>query len=1430
MKNVNRTKHSIVYKNIELDLNIARELFKQGRYLDSLDLYEQLASRYQAQSIEILAEVHDIYQLLPSKENRYHLYQSRYFDFDIHPTDKVLDIGSGHLPFPFATHLADLDLNDGKLGRAGIPFKHIDGKPVFMCNIQEMPFDDKEFDFVYCSHVLEHVSDPERACLELMRVAKRGYIESPTRGKDILFNNAKKSNHRWAINSFNNILVFNEYTPEEIEGIQCDVLADMHISPQSNREKAVSALIYLKANLLNTMFYWEDKFDYEIRQHNSVFISSELHVSKNNYPIEINPNDSKTQLQKVTVNQHSKIPLLSFVTIVLNGMPFIEPCLKAIYNSAHEIIIIEESVTNCLFAANPDGSSIDGTVEFIKSFPDPENKIRLIQGIWPEKCEMQNKALEYVTGDYVWLVDSDEIYKQDDIERIRQILAADPSISQINFIPDNFWKGFDHIFVSPQFFAPPHHYRRLFKFVPGAYFKTHRPPTLVWPEANKSTEQMKLIDGTTTREMGIYPYHYSYVFESQVEQKIELYRRYGWGDGWGVDLERWYREFFQRWTPENGQDLERLYPIWTGDPDSYSVPFTGHHPEVVENFLFRNPLLAPVNRHSNLPMRHVIEAIRETLYTFIIEPRIQALETGTIRSYHEQHESTRHISEALGNRGRLVSVDMSPDSIRISKDICRNARNVEWILSDSLSYLKQGAGKQFHFVLLDSANLADVIFDEFTLVAPMMVENGILMVDDAGISLDKRGFDGTGAQKGHKVWQFLRDCGATYDILETPAGHGTQIKVIFTQDNRRRILDALSNTTAASSVPGIRIAGEGVQGKDLTEIQQGSEFETRLRELVLSVRPRSVIETGTYLGKGTTRIIATALRDAGLGGTAFFSIECNPAHHQQAQFNLGQAGLLPYVRPLLGLSVPRIRLPSLEQIHEETVRNLEGDGIFVDHKEHERVALYHRETDFPGIPEDLLGACLRETGYRPDIVLLDSGGHMGNVEFNYLTEQLQGECYVVLDDIKHIKHHRSFKQMQADPRFTIVTASDEKFGFCIAKFTPGKGLDTGVRRILWVRPDSIGDNILAMSMLPHIQKKYPYAEITVFCQEHIAELYEASPLVKQVIPFNRVRALQDEGYRTAILRQVQGFQADLCLNSVYSREPLTDYFAAVSGARERIALNGDLSNISAEDREKNNGYYTAVLPSEGEFKSELNRHRDFLRGIGIEVERLDIPFWVGPEDIAWADRIFAEHGIDPQQTIALFAGAQYDVRLYSHYGTALANVCSEMGFSVIALGAAEDFRINQENLDVIGVKSVNLSGSATLRQSAALLSRCRLAVGAETGLAHMACAVEVPQVILLGGGHFGRFMPYSPLTSVACLPLECYGCNWRCRYERIHCVQGVKPAVITEAIRQTLTGSGDVPRIFVQGASRWRPNEGEPKRSKVADWLESTSAKVITVP
>jgi ADP-heptose:LPS heptosyltransferase/SAM-dependent methyltransferase len=404
-----------------------------------------------------------------------------------------------------------------------------------------------------------------------------------------------------------------------------------------------------------------------------------------------------------------------------------------------------------------------------------------------------------------------------------------------------------------------------------------------------------------------------------------------------------------------------------------------------------------------------------------------------------------------------------------------------------------------------------------------------------------------------------------------------------------------------------------------------------------------------------------------------------------------------------------------------------------------------------------------------------------------------------------------------------------KLGGYKGRVKPRKGAlrPEEVSSILWIRTDAIGDALLSMAMLPRVAERFPGVPITVVCQEGQRPLYEACPHVAGVIGYLRAKAYEDEAYRGQIAAQIKAVGADLCLNSVYSREPIGDLWAAACGAARRVGHRGDGHNMSEEQHRVLDPVYTDLLPSGEEHALELDRHQAYLQSLGCEASPLSPRVWFTDEDRTAAEAILARHQLDPARTIALFAGAQFDMRVYGGYGEALAGLCAERGLRLVALGAARERELNQVHLDRIGNGAVNLCGELDLRICAALLARCRLAVGAETGLAHMACAVGTPHVVVLGGGHFGRFMPYSQLTSVAVLPLDCFLCDWACRHARPHCVKDLHPGVLEEAVRRTLDEESDRPRVFAQAGG-----ESEPLPAQVIDLqpaLDSALAKLIPV-
>ena len=244
----------------------------------------------------------------------------------------------------------------------------------------------------------------------------------------------------------------------------------------------------------------------------------------------------------------------------------------------------------------------------------------------------------------------------------------------------------------------------------------------------------------------------------------------------------------------------------------------------------------------------------------------------------------------------------------------------------------------------------------------------------------------------------------------------------------------VTSPAAGSSSAQNPIAANTKKGQDAAAIDQASGFSQAIRALFARSRPRKIVETGTYLGLGSTLTICEALYGNGLPIDQFYTIEVNPAFYMQACDNLAARGFKP--RLLRGLSVPRALLPTQADIQRETLDAVADPTVFIDHDPARRVFHYHKETHFPDALDDLLGYVLRSFEGAPDFLMLDSAGHMGFIEFQYALTLLKSPCYLALDDVYHIKHCRSLKLIQSDSRFKLLELSKEKFGYCVAQFTP----------------------------------------------------------------------------------------------------------------------------------------------------------------------------------------------------------------------------------------------------------------------------------------------------------------------------------------------------------------------------------------------------------
>jgi SAM-dependent methyltransferase len=144
---------------------------------------------------------------------------------------RVLDVGGWFLPLNVATHVLDLgpmETRGAALDPENPPRFTKETWIVADACVAPWPFPDKYFDFSICSHLLEDVRDPLAVIRELVRVAKAGYVETPSRLREIFakgrFDHVKSRlfwppavgfhHHRWFVEAAGPHLVFTAKTAE----------------------------------------------------------------------------------------------------------------------------------------------------------------------------------------------------------------------------------------------------------------------------------------------------------------------------------------------------------------------------------------------------------------------------------------------------------------------------------------------------------------------------------------------------------------------------------------------------------------------------------------------------------------------------------------------------------------------------------------------------------------------------------------------------------------------------------------------------------------------------------------------------------------------------------------------------------------------------------------------------------------------------------------------------------------------------------------------------------------------------------------------------------------------------------------------------------------------------------------------------------------
>lgn len=356
-----------------------------------------------------------------------------------------------------------------------------------------------------------------------------------------------------------------------------------------------------------------------------------------------------------------------------------------------------------------------------------------------------------------------------------------------------------------------------------------------------------------------------------------------------------------------------------------------------------------------------------------------------------------------------------------------------------------------------------------------------------------------------------------------------------------------------------------------------------------------------------------------------------------------------------------------------------------------------------------------------------------------------------------------------------------------------------IRRILIIKPSSLGDVVNALPFLSSLRQRYPDRHIAWLVEEEAAGLLLGHPFLDRVIVSGRRRwaqELQRPLRWPATLREIAVLIAELRhgrYDLVVDLQGLlkSALMVIAAGARFRVGLAGT--------REGSAHALTHLVPLPAGSVHAVDRYLEAARFLGADPVSKTFVFPSRPEDGARAEALLAEADVTPDNpVIALNPQARWPTKLwgeeqFARLGEILAR---RHGARLLVIGSLSDLPRARRLASRMSPAPFVMAGRTDLKLLVALLKRIDLLVTVDSGPMHVAAALGTPLVALFGPTDPRLIGPYGADAVVLRVPLPCSPCSKRrCQIKEDRlCMQSISVEDVAQAA-SALLATGHTCRI-----------------------------------
>jgi len=307
----------------------------------------------------------------------------------------------------------------------------------------------------------------------------------------------------------------------------------------------------------------------------------------------------------------------------------------------------------------------------------------------------------------------------------------------------------------------------------------------------------------------------------------------------------------------------------------------------------------------------------------------------------------------------------------------------------------------------------------------------------------------------------------------------------------------------------------------------------------------------------------------------------------------------------------------------------------------------------------------------------------------------------------------------------------------------------GLNRILIRGTNWIGDAVMTLPAIVSVRATYPKAHLAILAKPPVTDIYRLFSAADEIIPYENKFDTPLGVLRLAYTLRLKKFNAAILLQNAIEAAIIS----LVAGIRVRAGYNSDGRGFLLTH---------AIRRTEDIFKvHQIDYYLEMVKALGCaDVGRaMHLETYISPATTTAALQQYIPG--NSRAIIGIAPGATYGPAkkwLAERFAAAADRLSKDLNAQIVLFGGKGDQETTEQVRNWACPDVINLAGKTTLYETIHLISQCRLFISNDSGLMHVAGALNIPTVAIFGSTNPVTTSPPGEKTILVRKPASCSPC------------------------------------------------------------------------